>query len=403
MGTIVAQAIGILATPFLTRMFTPSDFGLAAIYGAVVAIFATLITLRYEIRVLLPDTEDEAADIVNLVVFLSLALGGTLMALAFFIPHSALTRIGLSDLGGWFTVAIGASVATAIIGVMTNWLNRQSSYRTLAGLRVSQSVTNASCALCAGFLSVQDGLIVAQFVAVIMILPFYFAVGKRKFFNWTSKLTLVETAKKHAKAPTYLLPVALVDIVTAQLPIILIALWFSSEEAGQFRIATLLLSIPGSMVGGAVSQIFFQRFSAEWPDAISSRRLLFTTWKLLALLGLVPLLFVLLFGEQLFANILGEEWSGSGVFASVLAPMVFAKLIHSPTSTTFVVMGSEEVVFILSFAVLLCRPISLYIGFCCDSVMIGLALFVACEIFTIIVFQLLAIRKINRLCKETSV
>ena len=124
-GTAVAQAIGVLITPILSRIFTPADYGLVALYGAVVTICATVITLRYEIRVLLPEADDEAKNIVILVVVLALVIGGLLTAVSLVMPKSLRQWVGLSDLGSWLTVAVAASIATAIIGVISNWFNRR--------------------------------------------------------------------------------------------------------------------------------------------------------------------------------------------------------------------------------------------------------------------------------------
>jgi hypothetical protein len=43
----VGRFVGIAAIPVLTRLYTPEDFGVLAMFSTVVAIFSPLVTLRY--------------------------------------------------------------------------------------------------------------------------------------------------------------------------------------------------------------------------------------------------------------------------------------------------------------------------------------------------------------------
>ena len=394
-GTAIAQAIGILVTPILTRIFTPADYGLVALFGAVTGICATVITLRYEIRVLLPETDGEAKNIVILVGLLALAMGGGLIAISIVMPEALRQWMGLSQLGIWLTVAVAASIATAIIGVISNWFNRRAEFRKMATLRIVQALIGAACGLITGFLAAKNGLLYAQVVALLLGLMLFLYFGYQSGIHRVSPLALVAVAKMHRRAPIYLLPTALLDVFTVQLPFILITLWFSSEATGQYRMAYALLAVPGALVGGAIAQVFYQRFSAVWPDADAAKTLLVKTWKTLALFGLVPLIIFMLFGEKIFSIALGQSWGEAGLMAAVLAPVVFASLIHSPTSTTFIVMGLEDRILYFGLAVLLYRPLSLYVGFRLDNIYIGLGLFVVLEIVQMLIFQYVALHKLN--------
>jgi lipopolysaccharide exporter len=394
-GTAVAQSIGILVTPILSRIFTPADYGLVALYGAVVAICATVITLRYEIRVLLPETDHEAKNIVILVAVLALVMGGLFIAVSLVMPESLRQWMGLSDLGSWLSVAVAASIATAIIGVISNWFNRRAEYKTMAALRIAQALIGATCGLTAGFLAVHNGLLYAQVVALVLALMLFLYFGYQSLNHRVSPPALLAAAITHRSAPVYLLPTALLDVFTLQLPFILITLWFSSEATGQYRMAYAILGLPGALVGGAIAQVFFQRFSAVWPDADAAKALLVKTWKTLAIFGLAPLIVVMLFGEQIFRIGLGQSWGQAGLMAAVLAPMVFASLISSPTSTTFIVMGLERRILLFGLAVVLYRPLCLYIGYRFDSLYLGLTIFVLVEVLQILIFQYIALQRIN--------
>jgi O-antigen/teichoic acid export membrane protein len=47
-GTTIAQAIPIAISPILTRIYTPEDFGMFALYMSTASLFSVIATGRYE-------------------------------------------------------------------------------------------------------------------------------------------------------------------------------------------------------------------------------------------------------------------------------------------------------------------------------------------------------------------
>ena len=53
-GSTIAQAIPIAISPLLTRLYTPEDFGILALYISIASILAVIISMRYEIAIVQP-------------------------------------------------------------------------------------------------------------------------------------------------------------------------------------------------------------------------------------------------------------------------------------------------------------------------------------------------------------
>ena len=70
-GTALAQAVPIAITPILTRLYTPEDFGVFAVYMALSSILVVLVTGRYELAIVVPQKDEDAINIVALSVVLS--------------------------------------------------------------------------------------------------------------------------------------------------------------------------------------------------------------------------------------------------------------------------------------------------------------------------------------------
>ena len=69
-GSAGAQLLLLIATPVITRLYTPQDFGILAVYIGLLALFCVIASFRYEMAIPVPEKDDEAISL----VFLSLIL-----------------------------------------------------------------------------------------------------------------------------------------------------------------------------------------------------------------------------------------------------------------------------------------------------------------------------------------
>lgn len=393
-GTAVAQLVAIAAMPVMSRLYTPADFGLLAVFLAVSSIVATAITLRYETSILPPKAESESVSLVLLSLALALVLGLLFAITAWLLPEVIKKNLGVSALGAWFPIAVLAGVATAVLAIGTSWLNRQRAYIKITQLRIAQSGVGAICGITLGLYGYTTGLLMAQIGSLLVVTAVVMVSLRAMHAQWR-KQVIRNVATKHSAAPKYLLPTALLDVITMQLPILLITAWFSSEEAGQFSMAWKILALPMALIGGAVGQVFLQRFSQVWPDAQSARRLLYRTWKVLAVVGVLPTILVMVFGEQLFTWVLGNAWGSAGRMAAVIAPMLLAFLVSSPTSGIFLVLDLQKYSLIFGIAFVIYRSGCIYFGVVNNNVLYGLAAWVVCELIAISAYNLIALNRMR--------
>ena len=63
-GTAISQGILIAATPILTRIFSPENFGIFALYLSIVGTISLVSSWKYELAIVLPDKDDDAKALV---------------------------------------------------------------------------------------------------------------------------------------------------------------------------------------------------------------------------------------------------------------------------------------------------------------------------------------------------
>ncbi|MDD4431803.1 MAG: oligosaccharide flippase family protein [Bacteroidales bacterium] len=110
-GTAFAQLIGFALMPVVSRLFTPSDFGVFGSYNAVLAVFSAFVTLQYNQAIVLPKKTQDAINLF-FVSCLSVALVTGLCVLATLVfPEQAQDLINAPN--RWFLLFLTVSVLIA--------------------------------------------------------------------------------------------------------------------------------------------------------------------------------------------------------------------------------------------------------------------------------------------------
>lgn len=84
-GSIVAQVISVLISPVLSRIYSPEDYGLLAVFLSVLNMFAVVLCFRYELAIVLPKDESDAINLVKLCLMISSGFALILLILSFFV------------------------------------------------------------------------------------------------------------------------------------------------------------------------------------------------------------------------------------------------------------------------------------------------------------------------------
>ena len=81
-GTAVAQLITIAAIPFISRLFDPDEFGVAALFLSIVMLLSVFATLKFEGAIVLPKSDDTAINLLMLSFILSVGFSLVLLLIS---------------------------------------------------------------------------------------------------------------------------------------------------------------------------------------------------------------------------------------------------------------------------------------------------------------------------------
>lgn len=394
-GTAIAQAITIVSMPILSRLYSPADFGKLSFFLAISGIVATLITLRYEAAVVLPKRDQDAGTLM-LISLMSVAFISAALFLVSIIFEEQI-RYWLGDLkvDSTLPLALTMAVFSAILAIGSAWLNRHKRFRVMANIRVLQSGGIAVFSLIFGLFPLMTfgGLIASQLLICLFISLTVIFLTKNILKLW-EKDRVIAIAAQYKSSPKYLLPTALLDVATLQLPILLITTSFGPESAGQFGMAMRVLAVPAAVLGSAVGLVFLQKVAAIIHDDIAMVRVIyFKVSFVLFIVGILPAMLLAFWGESLFVYLLGQSWGASGQIAEILIISSFIYFVFSPTSAVLQVLGEQQVLLAFGVIQLIYRVGA---AFFAADVMTYVQILVVCEFVNVVLFEFVLLRLLNR-------
>ncbi|BEE04066.1 lipopolysaccharide biosynthesis protein [Aeromonas veronii] len=341
-GTVIAQAVPIAIIPILTRIFTPEDFGLLAVYSAVVSILGSIVAGRYEVAILLPENDEDARVLLQVSVLVA-----AIVSLTIYVPvsifNSEISRfLGNDDIAMWLYLIPISVFVTAFYQALTYWNNRGGRFKTTALSRVVQSLFQGSAQTSLGFVQLLGGLIWGQLIGLFLGMAYLLKKDRadKLILDNIESNKIKEQIKKYQKYPKYGVFGALCDASAIQMPVLMLTKFYSSSVTGMFSLTFRILNIPASIISSAIAQVLFKKvveISHSEPEKLNKYIIKLFILLFITYLPIVPILFI--WGEPLFSLVFGQQWGQAGVYAGYLVIAVAIRFSVSPLSA---VLGLEQ-------------------------------------------------------------
>jgi lipopolysaccharide exporter len=260
-GSGLAAAIGILTMPIVSRLFTPEDFGVAAMFVSITVLSVTFATLRYEIALVLPESETDALALLGFVYRLAAFFCLLLVTLVTLYQVSNLKIPALEILGNWIWLLPLGVFLIAAIGIHENWLTRNKAFRAASLALVTGNSLTSGSRIIIGAVSGSSagGLIVGYLLGSASRLAFQMRSVQpyMRVFRPTSASQFITTGRRYSDFPRLNAPAGVIFALGANLPILLFAFLFSPEIVGFYAMAYRLAEVPLSIVSNAVTSPHF--------------------------------------------------------------------------------------------------------------------------------------------------
>lgn len=352
-GTAAAQAVTIVSSPVITRLYTPSDYGVLAVFVAILGVMRPLSTLTYSVTIPLAEDEDLAHNVLNLCFLITLTISIFLVAIILVLGDFIAAKFSVPQAAPYFWLLPLCLLGAGLYEALSNWAIRMKFFKTIARTKLSQSVSGAGIKIGLGWLGIQPlGLLLgllASSVAGCGSITRKLIKKEPHVFHHISWRGMIYAAKRFSRFPLFRSWSRLLLGLNASLPVFFIAALFRAEVVGLYGLAYNIVNLPMNLVGASVAQVYYAeiaRYGKSRPDKI--RRLSISIIRKMLVIGIIPMGTIMIAGPWLFSFVFGAEWHDAGVYARLLSMIILVKFMAAPVASCLNVLEMQGTQLILN-------------------------------------------------------
>ena len=349
-GTALGQLLVVMATPVITRLYSPADMGLLGIFMALVGFAGVGVALRYEMPMVSVRDDREAECLLTSSLLLTVPMSLIAGLVLYTMIRNDLLSYGL--LPGWSAAAaVFLLVLTGVFTSLRYWLVRQGKYEIVGRALVFQGFGRASVPVILGLAQIGwIGLLFGEITSRVL------GIGRMLRVAWPAIRSSVRPFSsgyfnsillRNWKSPAVLLPSSLIDALAAMIPLPIISYLFGTEAAGQFFLVQRLCGLPAGLIATSVADVFHPTIAnAHWNDPGQVRAILRRVTRKLTFASVAIYIPIALFSPFVFGFVFGKEWHETGICMAIISPLSMVSLVVSPVSRLLLVVDKIELKFI---------------------------------------------------------
>lgn len=369
-GAGVNILVQVFVTPILTRLYTPEAYGIYSLFLVVSTNLALIVSLRLPQAIMLPKVESEFRALMRIGLMSTIILSLLLFGLFFFFNEAFLHFFNAKKLIDYYYLIPIMTLLICLNQYFGSWQYRSNFFKKSVAIDTSISIGVRAFNLVYGFLSKGTllGLVFGDMLGKIfgLILSWRLILKEKvhELFAPVPKDDLVHAYKTYKVYPFINLPGMWLEMFSGQLPVLFLSFVYGLPSVGLLSLAVGIMDIPKRLFAYSATSAFYKKAvdvyatSKEELGALAIR-----TLYLLLAITVIPYAVVVVFGEELFALILGGRWADSGLIAQYLAMYYVLELLCVSLGSIFYVLRKEKVLFRFQIGFLLIRLIVLFITY----------------------------------------
>jgi len=380
-GIGIAQVIPIAVSPILTRLYTPEEFGLLAFYAAWIAIIGVVATGRYEMAILIPDSDSKAKNLAAFAVLLVAAAFLITLFVFLLFGKDIIAYLGFEGFDLLIILIPAGVLGIALFQVFIYLLNRTRDYKGMATTKIGRSGGGSAVQLLLGYASFSTyGLLFGKLFGDLISTAYGWWLSRKNErlkdlqLDWGE---MKNQAKTYREFPKVNAPHALTNTSSSSLPNILLASFFSSGIAGFYSLSHRICFAPVQLISSSVQQVYSRTLTERYNRDQEIHDFSISVCKQLSLAAVVPFGILLLFAPSLFEFVFGESWREAGVYSQILTPFLFMVFIVSPLTYIPLLLNEQRKAFKIDIVYLILRVAALTGGLLAGSAWIAIAAFSA--------------------------
>jgi len=326
-GTAVAQAVGVLLSPIITRLYMPEAMGLWGLFVSFLGVAAVVATLRYEVAIVAASSEEDALALTRSSLVLGLVTG-VLGAFVFELLRRG-NLLGYGALPTWSSWLVFPALVALSWGMALRYYGvRQGAFGLVGRFTIMQGVARPLAQLLLAFLG-GAGLLLGEALGRFLGLTALLKILPKAAGPWFRP----EVLARYRIYPAVQLPSGFLNKLALLAPVPVFTALYGPAVGGSLALAQRVVGLPVSLIGTAVADVFYGQaaeLAREKPRAL--RGFMIATALRLFLVALPFGLALWLLAPRLSTWIFGSAWEEAGRMMAIMAPWMVAQLAVSPVS-----------------------------------------------------------------------
>jgi len=361
-GSLLAQIIGFGALYFLGRIYAPEDFGEVETIMKLAGVFIAIGGLRYEMAIVVEEKTSQAEELLRLSLFLNFAISALIFCFILFFKNTIGGFFKLNDPNLLFGLPVIVWITSSTESIIL-WQNRAKKFKKISVNRVLFSSSGTGYKLLHPFTLVSgNGLFIGQILAQFLALLHMVYKLPVQLFK-TTQQNLKAVSKTYRSFAVFSSPAAILNILATSMPVFVISAFDGQEATGYFGNAYKLTYLPMSMLSLAIGQVFFERIARIRSQKENASQMAHQLANTLFFIGIIPVIVMLVWGDQIAPLILGNQWEETGVFIQIMILFYFTMFLTSSFSSAFETYQKLKFQLGYNLIFLICTFGALYLGY----------------------------------------
>lgn len=350
-GAALGQVINVLASPILTRLYSPEDFGIFGVYASIVAILIVISSFRYEFAIPLPEDDKNASNVMALCLLILVGLC-SISALVIYLWGEQITLwANIPHISNYLWLIPLGLCGAGVYQILNFAAIRDRNFHLLGKTKFNRGLMRAMIQVGIGLISNSPlGLIFGQVIGDSAGIRTLGTAWWKKYYQSIKTVSLVamwDVACRYRRFPLYSGTSGIIESLWINTPQIFFATFYGAEVAGWFAVAQRVIGVPLNIVVDSISQVYFGEGAKTPVEGIRNnvlRQMLFKSMKPLLLIA-IPLMMLCMVAPPIFTLIFGSGWEKAGVYVQVMGVMFAVRFFIGPFKHTLTILERQDLYF----------------------------------------------------------
>jgi O-antigen/teichoic acid export membrane protein len=338
-GTVLSQALPLLFSPVLARLYTPAEFGAFSLFFGIVAIAGNIAAGKLDFALYTAGSKGNA---------ITTALTGILFTLIFssIVFVACLFYLGIADIGKLPIASIFCIPVTVLSLGCSNVLvalsNREKKFKHISRAKILLGAIWVLINIIFGFLDLGAmGLIFGYCIGQLVSCGYLLLINRQDFYlvRYTRK-TFKFNVLRNKNYAFIFLPAHLLNTASASGPAFFLSYFFSLNANGFFFKSARVGESPTSVIRSSLGNVFWQKASHDYITTGNARSTMVQFFLKLCVVGLPSYIILYLYAGELFTFLFGAPWAEAAVYFKILVPYYFFQFVITPV-TIMIVLANK--------------------------------------------------------------